>query len=617
MSMIDIPQLKKRMDLTSWGAWVALALLAMGCAGCDRAPALPDGVAAGDYSHARAYLEWMIRKEIKEGDPGLSIAIVDDQKVVWAAGFGMADVARHRPATADTVYAVASVSKIFTGMETMRLVAQGKFGLDDAVTGVLDGLRIQDAFNSTAPLTYRALLAHHSGLPSKLYGDGTSWVRDPQAFHRLPVQLAQESLAAPPQTLYRYSSLGYSVLGLVIERSSGLPFVEAMDQGLFRPLGMHSSSFDPSGLPQANMAQGYYQSKPLPVMRDGDLPANGLYSSANDLARFLMAAFSGLGGRFEPRLLSGKDWQTVLTPQFTGLPLDFGHRRGISWGLSGLLVGEEQVAWHGGNLDSFQAHLSMLPKQRIGVVVLANSDAQAKLVHEVGEKALTLALQAKTGGPARTAKPDRDIPAMSSVPPIHDLSRFEGFYAFDGEGIGEVRRESGDWVLHLRGDVFKLAPQSNGMFQIRVPLLGGIFSYPTSRRLQFAERSGRRFLLLDNGPGAEAVEQLTLRPVPAAWRGRLGRYKMVGGEGPEAAKFAELSEVSGFFVLRVSLQPLPLSSDDGGPWSSLVLLPRSDGEAVTAGIGRKGGMAVSFSSEGDGTAFTVSGLRFSRLPAAQ
>lgn len=612
--MTDKPRFKKRKERIGpkpRRCW-AIALLSLGVLGCDGAPSLPATVAAGDYGPARAYLERMIREEVKDSDPGLSIAIVEGQKVVWAAGFGMADVARQRRATADTVYAVASVSKVFTGMEAVRLAAQGKFALDEDVTGVLGDFRVRDPFGSAAPLTHRALLAHHSGLPSKLYGDGRGRVHDPQGFHTLTAQLPAENLAAPAQTLYRYSSLGYSVLGLVIERSSGLPFAEAMDRGLFRRLGMRSSSFEPSALPQAEMAQGFYRSKPLQPVPDGDLPANGMYSSANDLARFLVAAFSGLDGRAEPRVLSTKDWQAVLTPQFAGLPLDFGHRRGLAWGLSGIGVAGEQAAWHAGNLDSFRSHLSMLPKQRIGVVVLANSDAHAKLVQEVGTKALALAVQAKTGGPLPQVGQDTAVSAGSLAT---DPAPFEGFYAFDGEGLGEVRREGRDWTLRFQGDAFRLKPQADGAFEIRALLLGGLFSHSTGRQLHFAERGKRRFLMLDTGLGSQAIEQVSPEPVPAGWSGRLGRYRIVNPKGPEAAHFAELYEASGFLVLRVSLQPLPLPWDDGRPWSSLVLLPRSDSEAVTAGIGRKGGMTIGFSSEGDGAALTVSGLRFLRLPS--
>jgi CubicO group peptidase (beta-lactamase class C family) len=101
---------------------------------CSTAPIKPTSISSGDYEYTKQYVSWLIRKEMKKNDvAGLSIALVDDQRIVWAQGFGYADTANKVPATPETVYQVGSISKLFTATAVMQLSEEGKIDIDQPV----------------------------------------------------------------------------------------------------------------------------------------------------------------------------------------------------------------------------------------------------------------------------------------------------------------------------------------------------------------------------------------------------------------------------------------------------------------------------------------------------
>src|SRR5690242_9381266 len=151
-----------RITVAVLAAAVIVALTA-----CAAAPKRGAPIEAGDYRYLGEYLDWMIHAEMRRRDvPGVSIAVVDDQRVVFARGYGMADVANKVPATPETLYRAGSLSKLITATEIMRRIDAGELDLDDPITKHLPRFSIENRFSGAKPITLRSLLAHHSGLPS-------------------------------------------------------------------------------------------------------------------------------------------------------------------------------------------------------------------------------------------------------------------------------------------------------------------------------------------------------------------------------------------------------------------------------------------------------------------
>jgi CubicO group peptidase (beta-lactamase class C family) len=145
-----------------WSLVLSLALLC----GCSTAPIRPLALTRGDEDATRRYVEAVIADEMRKTDtPGLSVALVDDQRVVWAQGYGYADQERKVAATARTIYRVGSISKLFTDVAALQLAEQGRLDLDKPLTTYLPEFAIKSRAEHPAPITLRQLMTHHAGLP--------------------------------------------------------------------------------------------------------------------------------------------------------------------------------------------------------------------------------------------------------------------------------------------------------------------------------------------------------------------------------------------------------------------------------------------------------------------
>ncbi len=225
-------------------------------------------VSQPDYASTKKDLTAFIQKEMdKDNVKGLSLALVDGDKVVWKEGFGMADEKNHIPATAGTLYRVDSISKILTAMEIMRLAGKGRIGLDEPIEEALPGFSIHSRFKGSKDITVRSLLAHHSEPPGRLSsGHVGGKSRIPRPTGRGP----ETGLpGGAPQSFYKYSDLDYSLLGRIIELKEHRSFTEAMRDNLFKPLGMDSSTFDLSPVIRERMAKGYSGGKERPPLYYG------------------------------------------------------------------------------------------------------------------------------------------------------------------------------------------------------------------------------------------------------------------------------------------------------------------------------------------------------------
>ena len=188
----------------------------------QRLPAQTNIQPAQLYANVAADLQHMIEQEMKDQSlPAVSIALVDDQQVVWAQGFGFADPANKTLAAADTIYRVGSVSKLFTDTAIMQLVEKGQIDLDVPVERYLPDFHPSNPFSK--PITLRELMSHRSGL-----------VREPPVGHYFDssgatLQATVESLnkttlVYAPGTHTKYSNAAIAVAGYVLEKQSGTPF---------------------------------------------------------------------------------------------------------------------------------------------------------------------------------------------------------------------------------------------------------------------------------------------------------------------------------------------------------------------------------------------------------
>jgi CubicO group peptidase (beta-lactamase class C family) len=550
-----------------------LAATLLAAANIPRPPKRPASP-AGDWDYLKDHLRWFIRRNLrKTGVPGLSIALVDDQQIVWAEGFGCADREQRRPATATTVYQVGSITKVINAMAVMQLVGQGRLQLDRPLHEILPDFSMRTRWPQAAPITPRALLCHHAGLPT-YYLKG--FFSD-QTLEQLLVSLRDEHFAYEPHTVFNYSNLGPNLLGLALERLTGRPYAEVVRRQLLEPLGMLHTGFSPEPTGR-QLARGYVHDEPVNPTPIRDVPAGGLYSNVLDLARFMRFVFAdgSSDGRqvLDPALLA-----ETLTPQYAGRPLDFGHLCGLGWMLGGLPVaGGGCQAWHNGGTKAFLSQMALLPDRKLGVVVLANADSAGTLVYETAEEALRLALEVRHGirQPARTVEPEITLPRAA-------LAARTGDYSLMGSlariSLGRKRLK-----LHVLHHVLDLVPVAPDRFRVEFSLLG-IKSVPIPfPPVEFVEREGRTFALLRDRVTVPA-EKIPPYVIPEAWREFTGNYRLTN---PDTGYLVDLEHCRMHIEDGRLLMDIRLSGIEKRE-VHVVIVPFNDEEVFVFGLGRNVG----------------------------
>lgn len=332
-------------------------------------------VESEDWQEAiSAFARKLSQDVLADGTGGITAGIVLGRDLVWAQGFGWADVDRRIPAGVNSIYRVGSISKSFTAVALLQLWERGFLDLDQEVREVLPELgELQDRPPGSDPITFRHLASHTAGLIREPSLEGST--EGPLEFweERLLASIPTTAFYAPPGESYRYSNIGFGILGYSLSRATGIPFMELIDASLFRPLGMHSSGFVVTPALAEQLATGYV------VGRDGSVdsetpyrehvgrgykvPNGGVYSTVGDLGRFIAAL---TGAATVPALgPEGRQWIRVPQTPPDGPQYSFGFSISRREGFPDL-VG------HGGSVAGYNAHMIFEPESGIGVVLLRN-----------------------------------------------------------------------------------------------------------------------------------------------------------------------------------------------------------------------------------------------------
>ena len=360
------------------------------------------------YAATAQLLERFIASQLDKGIPAISIALVDDQEIVWARGFGLARPRDSTPASAETVYRVASVSKLFTDLAVMQLVERGVLDLDAPVSRYLPDFTPANLFDR--PVTLRHLLSHRSGLvrepPVGNYFDPTE-----PTLEATVASLNRTALIYAPEVRPKYSNAAVAVAGLVVERTRGEPFAEYMERAVLRPIGMRDASYALTPEVRARLATGEMWTVdgrrfPAPTFQFGIAPAANLYASVLDLGRFLSALFGGGRGVVRPETL-----QEMWRPQFA----DSSTRTGIGLGFFVSQLDDARLVSHNGAVYGFATEVAALPDEKLGAVVVATLDVANTVTERIAHAALRAMRAAKAG--AALPEPVMTAPLPADLPP--------------------------------------------------------------------------------------------------------------------------------------------------------------------------------------------------------
>ena len=579
--------------------------------GCASAPPRPNNIGRGDYSTTQAYVTKLIQHELKKNSvEGLSIALVDDQRIVWAEGFGYADQGKNIPATADTLYRVGSISKLFTDTAAMQLEEQGKLDIDQPLKKYIPNFSIKSRYPGSAEITPRQLMTHHSGLPRD-WQKGFMTTAGPAPFTDLVEDIRDEYTAYPPNLIFSYSNLGISLLGVAIQNQTGMPFANFLKQSVLVPLGMTNSSFD-TGLSQsALMAKGYrgLDAAVEPALRD--VPAGGLNSSVNDLSHFISMVFAD-GRSGNQQILMPETISEMLHPQNASVPLDFNFQIGLGWMLSTLGTSTIQnggiVAHHSGATAYFQSQLYILPEHKLGVVVLSNSSTAKQVVDHIATETLSLALEAKTG----IRQPEHHKIQLNNKPlPSDVVQEYVGSYTTLA-GFARIYACGKKLCAEAANHHFDLVRGADGLFRLDYSFLG-IFHVDlgTLGEIGIARRTiNNRKLLVASIGGQELLVGQRIEPISnlEPWRHYLGEYEITNrGADHKFVDHVKLIEEHGFLFVEIT------AADSSASKARIILKPMSNNEGILLGPLNDGGETVRVEQQNGEDRVLFSGYQFRKI----
>lgn len=350
-------------------------------------------------------LEEVINTSMARFDvPGMAVAVVQDDKVVFAKGFGTSNLNTNAKVNKDTLFGIASNTKAFTSAALAKLVDEGKLSWDDRVIDHLPEFRLYDSY-VTREMRVRDLLSHRSGLGLG-QGDLMIWPSTDKSIKDILAGLQYLKPASSFRSQYAYNNLMFVTAGEVVARVSGMSWNDYIEKNILQPLHMDNSRAGFSRIPKSNKnwAIGH-------ILMDGKLNpffvnyledfrgAGAIASSVNDMSQWLLTQLAGGKMPSGEQLFSEKQqaqmWHPHITSMASKSAYEAYHQQfrgyGLGWSIEDY-HGFKKLG-HGGGILGMVSQVTLLPEKKLGIVILSNQQAFSALsavTHEVLEDALEL-----------------------------------------------------------------------------------------------------------------------------------------------------------------------------------------------------------------------------------
>ncbi|MFN7949817.1 MAG: serine hydrolase [Blastocatellia bacterium] len=413
-----------------------------------------------DAAAEKARQDWQV--------PGLAIAIVKNDKVIFAKGYGVRELGKSDPVDAQTLFAIASNSKAFTTALLAMLVDEKKIAWDDKVSKYLPEFQMPDAY-VTRELTIRDLVSHRSGLGT--FSGDLLWYESNLTTDEI---LSRVRLLKPVNSFraaFGYQNLMFMAAGRVIERVTGKPWSAVVRERILDPLGMSRTTTTIREL-KGNVAAPHNQlNGTMRVVHYGNVDsaaaAAGLNSCVSELAQWLRLQLGR--GKFEGRQIfsprqSWEMWQPnifmrVSDAAMKNNPTQHFSGYGLGWFLSDYQG--RRVVSHGGGLDGMISQTAMMPEENLGLVVLTNSESPVNVImqNKIFDVMLGVPPRDWNGEFLARAKGNKEVEAaedkrlvearIPNTKPTLALSSYAGTYSGDLYGPVIVTEENGHLVLRM------------------------------------------------------------------------------------------------------------------------------------------------------------------------
>ncbi len=389
---ISIDQRRRTINL------LRLLSVAVGAVLIALAVSRPGFAQAIDIDRVAAELEPEIHRMLIDGKiPSASIAIVSGDKIIWTGAYGYSNLWARTPATTSTVYLIGSTFKAMSTVALLQLMEEGKFKLDDRVNDYLTEFKIQNE-DPKNPVTFRHLVTHTSGLPGgfgayPVWGDTV-----PPSFN----EYLSKSLVIgkPTGSVVIYSNPAYTLIGYLVQKFSGKPYKQYMQEKVFTPLEMTSTAFEPTPVMDERISMPYTVDEktgsqvPAVRVKAAVWPAGIVYGTIGDQANWLIANLNG-GAFKDKRILSEQTVEQIFTRQhdrFAGrIEGIWGNETagfGLTWWVQ-VRDGERYFA-HSGSLAGYTAFLLGNRDRKLGFAILTNGNRAHAHLFKLADRAMDL-----------------------------------------------------------------------------------------------------------------------------------------------------------------------------------------------------------------------------------
>ena len=353
--------------------------------------------AFGQLAQGSELDEFIAARMVEARVPGLSATVVHNDEVVWSNAYGWADIDAKVPATTDTLYIVASVSKIVTATALMQLYEAGMFNLDEPINNHLPFFTVSHPNPAYAdiPITFRMVLSHTSAIR-----DNWTVINNLTVCGDSPIPLGEflEEYLVPggqyysagqsyywnnaPGSQFNYANVGFTLAGYLVEVISEMPFAQYCDQNIFGTLGMEETSWFLDGLDITHIATPYWYAEPVgPYQacchRGAPIyPAGWLRSSTAQVAALLIAHMNG-GSFNDVQLLQPETVEIMQTPHAEIPPGYFYPESGHHYGLGFIFdeIGGHELVGHHGRVCGGTTLAFFRPEDNVGIILLANGES--------------------------------------------------------------------------------------------------------------------------------------------------------------------------------------------------------------------------------------------------
>lgn len=430
-------------------------------------------------------LDAAIAPVLKDNQPGAAVLVLKDGKTLLRKGYGLSDIEAKRAIQAGDVFRIGSMTKQFTAVAIMMLEEEGKLSVQDEITRF-----IPDYPTQGKKITIEHLLTHTSGIQSytDMPGFRTIVQKDMKPMEVVDF-FKNEPMQFAPGERYAYNNSGYFLLGVIIEKVSGMSYADFVAKRIFEPLEMRDTAFEGhERTGGGKRITGYGFRSPdfvpaPPISMTQPYAAGSLISTVDDLARWNAAIDAG-------RLLKADTWKRVFTPY----TLSSGKKSSYAYGWTVRKLRGEPAIEHGGAINGFLSQGIRLPESKVLVVVLMNAIGRQPGPGYLADKLAAIA----------AGKPFPELTPITLKPEA--LERFEGTYRIDEKQTRIISRDGDNLYLQRGGNKVLLKPYRDNEFFIPGT------SFTRYRFENGADGKVARMVVLDGQEGDEINPRIGDKP---------------------------------------------------------------------------------------------------------